>query len=144
MSSVVYDRILLPAIPTKPELVAPKTYRGFSTIHSNAEHFSLYDFDLIKQDILNHFHIRQGERLMQPRFGTIIWDLLFEPLTADVKSLIEQDVTSIINYDPRVSISDTSITTYESGIEIAFTLAYNPYRVSEQITLRFDQENGIA
>jgi phage baseplate assembly protein W len=144
MSSVLYDRISLPAIPTKPELLAPKTYRGFSSISSNTEHFSLYDYELIKQDILNHFHVRQGERLMQPRFGTIIWDLLFEPLTSDVRSLIEQDVNAIINYDPRVSISDTTITTYESGIEIAFTLAYNPYRVSEDITLRFDQENGIA
>lgn len=144
MSSVLYDRIKLPAIPTTPELVSPKTYRGFSTLNSNAEHFSLYDYELIKQDILNHFHVRQGERLMQPRFGTIIWDLLFEPLTSDVKMLIEQDVTSIINYDPRVSISDTSISTYESGIEIAFTLAYNPYRISEDIVLRFDQENGIA
>jgi len=144
MSSILYDRISLPALATKPELVSPKTYRGFSTINSNAEHFSLYDFELIKQDIFNHFHVRQGERLMQPRFGTIIWDLLFEPLTEEVKSIIEADVTAIINYDPRVAITDTSITTYESGIEISFTLSYTPYRITEQIKLRFDQENGIS
>lgn len=143
MSSNLYDRILIPAIATKPELVQPKTYRGFSTISSGAENFSLYDYELIKQDIFNHFHVRQGERLMQPKFGTIIWDLLFEPLTEEVKMLIEQDVTSIINYDPRVTISDTSISSYGSGIQIGFTLSYTPYKITELIQLRFNQENGI-
>lgn len=143
MSVNLYDMISLPAIASKPEFVLPKTYKGFSTLSSKAENFSLYDFELIKQDIFNHFHIRQGERMMQPRFGTIIWDLLFEPLTDDIKSLIEQDVTAIINYDPRVSISDTNISSFESGIMVQFTLSYNPYRVTEQIQLRFDQENGV-
>lgn len=142
MSSNLYNRITIPAIHTKPELVSPKTYRGFSTLNEKAEHYSLYDFDLIKQDIINHFHIRQGERLMQPRFGTIIWDLLFEPLTEEVKGMILQDVNAIINYDPRVKISDTNITTYENGIQIVFSLTYTPYNITEEIRLRFDQAVG--
>jgi phage baseplate assembly protein W len=73
-------------------------YKGFSTVSTSTESFNLYDLDLIKQDLLNHFHIRQGERLMQPSFGTVIWDLLFEPLTEQVKELILQDVNQIINY----------------------------------------------
>jgi phage baseplate assembly protein W len=144
MSSQLYNRISLPAIPKKPELVAPKTYRGFSTLDPDTDHFGLYDFDLIKRDISNHFHIRQGERLMQPSFGTIIWDLLFEPLTEQVKSLILQDVNRIINYDPRVSIADTNISSYESGLQIVFSLTYNPYNITEQIKMRFDQSNGLV
>lgn len=144
MSAALYKRITLPKTATKTELVAPKTYRGFSTISNKTDNFSLYDFELIKQDLFNNFHIRQGERLMQPRFGTIIWDLLFEPLTEDVKSLIKQDVESIINYDPRVQISETSIKSYDSGIEISFVLSYSVYNITETIQLRFDQDNGIA
>lgn len=144
MSAALYKRITLNKTEKKPELVAPKTYRGFSTISNKTDNFSLYDFELIKQDLFNNFHIRQGERLMQPRFGTIIWDLLFEPLTEDVKSLIKQDVESIINYDPRVQISETSIKSYESGIEISFVLSYSVYNITETIQLRFDQDNGIA
>lgn len=144
MSSILYDRITLPAVANKPELVTPKTYKGFSTLNSHAENFSLYDFELIKQDIFNHFHVRQGERLMQPRFGTIIWDMLFEPMNEDVKSMILQDVNAIINYDPRVAIADTSVSSYESGIQISFTLSYVPYNITEQIQLRFDQANGLA
>jgi len=140
----LYTRIKLPAVAKKPELISPKTYKGFSTVSSNTEHFSLYDFDLIKQDIINHFHIRQGERLMQPRFGTIIWDLLFEPMTEPIKALIIQDVNSIVNYDPRVAVADVSISAYDSGIEIIFALTYTPYKITEQIQLRFDQANGLV
>jgi phage baseplate assembly protein W len=144
MSADLYDRITLPAVAKKPELIPPKTYKGFSTISKSTEHFSLYDFDLIKQDIMNHFHIRQGERLMQPKFGTIIWDLLFEPMTEEIKGLILEDVNTIINYDPRVSIDDTKVSAYDSGIEIVFSLTYKPYNITQQIQLRFDQENGIV
>lgn len=139
-----YDRIQLPAITKSPEVIAPKTYKGFSTLNSAAEHYSLYDFELIKQDILNHFHTRQGERLMQPTFGTIIWDLLFEPITEQVKSMILEDVSRIINYDPRVKITNTNISVYDTGLQILFSLTYTPYNITEQITLRFDEANGLA
>jgi phage baseplate assembly protein W len=56
------------------------TYRGISTIQ-RAKKFSLTDFDLVKQDLINHFHIRKGQKLMDPNFGTIIWDMLYEPYT---------------------------------------------------------------
>ena len=58
-----------------------KTYKGLSTVNPESNSVSLYDIALIKQDIINHFHIRQGEKLSDPRFGTIIWDMLFEPYT---------------------------------------------------------------
>jgi phage baseplate assembly protein W len=124
-------------------MVTPKTYKGFSTISNSTENYSLYDFELIKQDILNHFHTRQGERLMQPKFGTVIWDLLFEPLTEEVRMVIKQDIESIINYDPRVQIADTNIITYESGIEIKFSMTYVQYNVTQEMTLRFDQGSNF-
>jgi len=143
MSENLYHRITLPANPTKTEIVPPKTYSGFSTVNDSVDTFSLYDFELIKQDIMNHFHVRQGERLMQPSFGTIIWDILFEPMTDEVKAIVLQDVNRIINYDPRVEIQNASIGSYDSGIQIEFALNYKPYKITEQIKLRFDQDNGL-
>jgi phage baseplate assembly protein W len=146
----LYDRIQLPAIKKKNDVILPKTYKGFSTLSGNAGNYSLYDFELIKQDIINHFHIRQGERLMQPTFGTIIWDVLFEPLTEDIKSIILEDVNRIINYDPRVSITDTNISVYNGkksgagGLQIMFLLTYSPYNITEQIKLQFDEDNGLS
>lgn len=141
-NSELYDKIALkPA--NRLEAPTPKMYRGFSTISNNTENFALYDFQLIQQDLLNHFHTRQGERLMNPEFGTIIWDLLFEPLTPDLQDAITQNVNAIINYDPRISASQVIVTAYESGIQIECMLTYLPYNVSQTMQLRFDQDNGL-
>lgn len=138
----LYDKIVLkPNI--RNELVAPKMYKGFSTVNPNTENFALYDFQLIQQDILNHFHVRQGERLMNPEFGTIIWDLLFEPLTEELKELIIQNVNQIVNYDPRVRAENPVITQYENGIQIECVLTYLPYNISQSMQLSFDQNNGL-
>jgi len=138
----LYNKITLPSAPVSTA-TAPKTYKGFSTVSTNTENFALYDFELIKQDIINHFHIRQGERLMNPEFGTIIWDLLFEPLTDDVKYTITENVNEIINYDPRVVADQVIVTAYESGIQIRCVLKYTPYNLQQQLELRFDQTNGL-
>lgn len=137
-----YDRITLKS-SNKTETLKPKMYRGFSTINSSTENFSLYDFNLIQQDILNHFNTRQGEKLMNPEFGCVIWDLLFEPLTAEVQSLITENVNTIINYDPRVNASQVMVTSYQSGIQIECLLTYLPYNVSQAMQLRFDQNNSM-
>lgn len=139
--SNIYTNITLPA--ERPSAVSTQMYRGFSTVNPYSEDFVLYDYDLIKQDIINHFHVRQGERLMNPRFGTIIWDLLFEPLTEQVKDLIVRNVNEIINFDPRIKASDVVVTGYDTGIQIQCTLTYLVYNMSERMQLKFDQANGL-
>jgi phage baseplate assembly protein W len=118
-------------------------YRGFSTVSPDTENFKLFDLALVKQDLLNNFYTRQGERLMNPKFGTVIWDLIFEPLTDDTKNLIIQNVNEIINYDPRIVANDVVITQYESGIQIECVLTYLPYNISEKLKLQFDQTTRI-
>ena len=103
----------------------------------------LYDLALIKQDILNHFHIRQGEKLSDPEFGTIIWDVLFDPLTEQLKEAIVNNVTAIVNYDPRVQVTNVAIDQYESGLQIEIDLSYLPYNISENLKLQFDQNAGF-
>jgi phage baseplate assembly protein W len=119
-------------------------YRGFSTVNTNSQNFALYDFELIKQDILNSFYVRQGERLMNPTFGCVIWDLLFEPLTPQVQDVILQNVNFLLNYDPRVQASNITVTPYDTGIQIQATLTYVPYNLSENLQVQFDQTNGIV
>jgi phage baseplate assembly protein W len=138
----LYNKIVLkPNI--KSGFISPKTYKGFSSVSTDTENFSLYDFQLIQQDLLNHFHVRQGERLMNPTFGTVIWDLLFEPLTEDLKNIITDNVNQIINYDPRISASQVIVTQYESGIQIECILTYLPYNISQTMKVQFDQQAGL-
>lgn len=124
------------------EPVRSKRYKGISTI-VNPKNYTVYDLALIKQDIINHFHIRQGEKLENPTFGTIIWDILFEPLTETLKEAIIKNVTDIINYDPRVSVDSVIVDTYESGIQIECVLTYLPYSISETLRLKFDESAGL-
>jgi len=138
----LYDKIVL-SPNQRRDLISPKTYKGFSTVSRDTENFALYDFQLIQQDLLNHFHVRQGERLMNPSFGTIIWDLLFEPLTEQLKDLITQNVNTIINYDPRITTNEVTVTQYETGIQIECVLTYLPYNIQQSMQLRFDQANGL-
>jgi len=138
----LYKNITVSGLEKDQSPVVSKQYRGISTV-ANPNGFNLYDIQLIKQDIINHFHIRQGEKLSDPKFGTIIWDILFEPFTDDLKQLIIEDITEIINYDPRVSVNSIIVDSYESGIQIDCSLTYLPYSISESMRIKFDQTNGL-
>lgn len=123
--------------------IANRTYRGISTTDLNTKEFKIYDLGLIKQDIVNHFHIRLGEKLENPSFGTIIWDVLYEPFTDSLKDAIVKNVTEIVNYDPRVTVDKIVVDTYESGIQIQCELTYLDYSISEFLQFRFDRNNSI-
>lgn len=140
MSNSLYTKL---TIPSNNQQITSQMYRGFSTVSSDTENFKLFDLALIKQDLINHFYTRQGERLMNPKFGTVIWDLIFEPLNNDTKNIILQNVNEIINYDPRIVANDVIITQYETGLQIECVLTYLPYNISEKLQLQFDQSNGL-
>lgn len=118
------------------------TYKGFSSLESK-KGFKLYDIDLVKQDIINHFYIRKGEKLENPEFGTIIWDMLFENFTDEVKRLISEDVETIINYDPRIAINSILVDTTDQGIRIEADIVYIPFNINERMTFEFDKNNSI-
>jgi len=138
----LYSKTVISQKKTAPNFQVQR-YRGFSTVNRHTKNFALYDFELIKQDLLNHFYIRQGERLMQPAFGTIIWDLLFEPLTPEIQNLILQNVNQIFNSDPRVQAENIVITPYDTGLRIQCNLKYLLYNIQESMQLNFDQANGF-
>ena len=140
----LYKRIAIQPSKQEDPVVTSKAYRGLSTVDPDNRQSTLYDLALIKQDLLNHFHIRQGEKLENPEFGTIIWDALFEPFTEDLKSAIAENVTTIVNYDPRVQVNSVAVDTYESGIQIQLDLTYLPYNISEKMKLDFDQSAGLT
>jgi phage baseplate assembly protein W len=143
-ASRLYDKIVLKGTTQGQVIPGTKTYKGFSTISAASESFALYDLNLIKQDMLNHFHIRLGERLEQPEFGTVIWDVLFEPLTDQVRDMIIKDVETIVNYDPRIRAEQITVTPYETGIQIECTVVYYPYNIQESLQLKFDKANGLS
>lgn len=119
-------------------------YKGFSTVGDSVSNVKLYDFELIKQDLLNQFNTRKGERLMNPQFGSIIWDLIFEPLTVEVKQLIANDIDRILASDPRVTPTFVNIVEQDYGFLLELTLTYGGTDVSDSMILSFDKNAGLA
>ena len=116
------------------------TYFGFST-YNRLRKFTLTDFDLVRQDLFNHFSIRKGEKLMNPKFGTIIWDLLFEPLTDNIRDIITDDIKVIVEYDPRIAADNVVITEYDRGIQIELELRYVLTNQSSAMALKFERDS---
>jgi len=115
-------------------------YNGFSTVNRN-KHFRITDFELVKQDLINNFNIRKGEKLMNPEYGTIIWDTIFEPLDDTTRNLIMQDVKRIIALDPRVGAQNVVITQFDRDIQIEIDLIYISTNQRSLLNLQFEQNS---
>jgi len=115
------------------------TYLGHSTFN-RIKKYKLTDFELARQDLFNHFHIRKGEKLMNPSFGTIIWDLLFEPFTLNVKDAIAADIKTIIGYDPRLAAKNVNVSDFGQGIVVEIEVVYIPTNQVTSLSMRFDRD----
>ena len=119
-----------------------QTFRGFSS-RSDRTNFKLYDFELIKLDLINRLSVRKGERVENPEFGTIIYDVLFEPLTEATKQAVADDIAQNLNADPRLSAQEILVSESEHGISVQATITYIPYNITEKLTFSFDENAAL-
>lgn len=69
-----------------------------------------------------------GERVMRPEFGCKIWELLFEPVTANLLGLISEAVRdALAQWEPRVEVED--VTSIPDGADDAMVRVRIGYRV---------------
>lgn len=114
------------------------TYIGYSTIENPLESRVLQDKNLAVRDLINHFYTRRGERVMNPTFGSIIWDLVFDPLDEFTEDAAREDVIRIVNSDPRWQFSDMKLTKpAEHSLKIAVQLYYDDTGTAEELLLDF-------
>lgn len=114
-------------------------YIGFSTkyygkcngVNTNTS-FTLKDIQLVKQDLINHLFTIRGERVMQPTFGTIIPNILFEPMDEQTIAAIENEIVRVINSDPRVSL-----------LNIQLTPSYDENTLTVQVLLDYIELNMV-
>lgn len=86
-------------------------YRGYNSWEFDRNKtFELNDIEIVKSDILNHIFTRKGERVMMPRFGTIIPEMVFEPLNEDTIDVVYDELKFVFNYDPRVELQSLNVT----------------------------------
>jgi len=115
-------------------------FKGFNTIDNNKAPFNLTDEDLIKRDLLNHFYTKRGERFMRPNFGSIIHDIIMNPLDGMTVSDIKEDVEKIIESDSRVNLDDIRVLVEDQTVRCEVDITFNILKTSETLYLEFINE----
>ncbi len=111
-------------------------FSGFSSIQGLDV---IHDEELIKQDLLNQINTRKGERLMDPEYGCIVWDLIFELKSASILSEIETDLRRIVNSEPRVMLQNIQILEEEHGYIGVVELYFNEFKSVGSLQVEFNQ-----
>ena len=144
------------------------TYVGFSTINADktrtvnpvpgidgqangitdpivfGKKFKLTDEQLVIQDLVNALNIRKGEKVGQPKYGTTLWDFIFEPNTSDVQTEIQNEVRRVCGQDPRLTVNTIRVFPKENGILIEAQLSISPYNNAGDLALFFDSQTNTA
>ena len=116
-------------------------YRGYSSFeYQNNKTFTLTDIELVKMDLLNHIFTKQGERLMMPTFGTIIPEMVFEPLTPDMIALVEDELYRVVQYDPRVDLLNMEVRAApdQHAVEVSIQLFYVELNLVDNLDLNIN------
>jgi|TARA_B110000483_G_scaffold226235_1_gene286673 phage baseplate assembly protein W len=117
-------------------------FRGFNTVDNFSAPFTLTGDELVKRDLKNEFYTKKGERVMRPNFGSIVWDLLMNPMSASLITDIEEDVEKIVGRDPRVSLLNTTVTALEQAIRVDIDLRFIPTENEDTLYLMYVRETA--
>lgn len=119
------------------------TYIGYSSYEfQKNKSFTLTDVQLVELDLLNQIYTRRGSRVMMPTYGTLIPELVFEPLDEETISTIESELITVFQTDPRVSLITMSVTpnfdTYT--VTVVAVLNYIELNVTQpfQLNIQFE------
>jgi len=123
-----------------------RKFKGFSTVNKQWGNFKLYDIDLAKQDLLNELYTRKGERIMSPDFGSIIWDLLFDPMSDETIQLIQEDMERILTKDPRLELRQLDVREDfdTQTIIVAIILNYVPTATLTELVATFSRDTALS
>jgi phage baseplate assembly protein W len=116
------------------------TFKGFaSPIVGKTQ--VLYDVELVKKDLINHFNTKKGERVMDVDYGFIGWDLLFEVDRPGNAQLLEADARNIVSQDPRLQLLSIQVLNVDYGYRIDMVLRYVQLNSVEELSLVFDNRS---
>jgi|TARA_Y100000034_G_scaffold8078_1_gene8821 phage baseplate assembly protein W len=116
-------------------------FKGYSSKTSVRK---LKDMDLAKQDLTNHFNTKKGERLMEPSYGSLVWDLMFEPYDDTVEDAVKEDCIDIVSQDPRWNLREVVTYSNQNAISIQMRLKYTPTDQEDILFINFDRNLSEA
>ena len=122
--------------------MSKELFKGFST-YRRSKKFTAVDFELVKQDVFNHFSMRRGEKLMRPEFGCLIWEYLFEPFDSGLVEAVEEECRRVCESDPRIRLENVRVEVYDQGLLIQLSLLFTPLNLVDELFLKFDRDNQL-
>jgi phage baseplate assembly protein W len=81
---------------------------------------------------------------MNPEFGCIIWDYIFDPFTDEVRYAVIENLQNIVESDPRIVLRSLDVAEYEHGLQVELAIAYADGDYSEDMVVTFDSQSGKA
>ena len=101
-------------------------------------------FEQAKYNIVNLFRTIPGERLGQPTFGSVLYEIIFEPMNEDFTDIMQEAIErSLETWLPYINIKNIDIAVPDYNINrvnisIDFGLSFEPDRF-ETVSISFDQ-----
>lgn len=84
-----------------------------------------YDAQAVARSVRNLLSCKHYERLWNPDLGSNIETILFEPISATSKTLLENEVEGLIKkYEPRVSLKNVTVTPRPDNNAYSVSLTY--------------------
>ena len=87
---------------------------------------TIRDEDAIKRSVKNIIFTILGEKPFQPNFGSVINESLFDLSTnLNEVRVTDEITTALVNYEPRISNIDVTVSVYPDSNELNATVQYD-------------------
>jgi phage baseplate assembly protein W len=106
--------------------------------------FTLYDENLVVQDLINALNIRQGTKPGNPGYGTTLWGFVFEQNDDTTQGQLSDEIRRVGGLDPRLVLNNIDITPLANGLLVQVEFAVTPFNNVQTLELMFDQASGTV
>ena len=99
--------------------------------------------DAIKSNLLNFLLTGKRERVLNPGFGSGLRELMFQPLTDDLRNDMENLIIGGVNeFFPNVQINDLTIDFVQDESKVIVNLNYSVINTNIQDSIQININNG--
>ena len=104
------------------------------TVSLNRDFEEIKDIASVQNGIANIFQWRKGQRVLEPEFGTNIYQLLYEPINTSTATLIGEYLkTDLERWEPRIKIDKLIIDPREEENTYYIQVNYSVPALTNQI-----------
>lgn len=93
----------------------------------------------IKDNLRNLILTMKGERVMQPRFGTDIYRLVFNPNTPELAAQIRSTIKDAVKeFMPFINLQDVVVTQEDTTLRVQINYSIPDFSIEDILTLSID------